>query len=134
MTEIVELIILGEPASKSNSRRLLYSKGRPRIIKSAKALHYLSNIKRQLKPRDPLLTGDIVVYMKIWYASRRPDLDPSLIFDALQGLLYANDRQIKRFTCEWGLDKRKPRTYVRIEQLPAGWDTRTWAPPENLAF
>lgn len=118
----MELIILGEPASKSNNRRLMYSKGRPRIIKSHKALHYVANIKRQLKPLIPLIEGDIEMTIKIWYASRRPDLDPSLIFDALQGLIYKNDRQIKKFTCIWGLDKRKPRSHIKITKLPVGWE------------
>ena len=115
------LTILGEPCSKSNSRRLIYSGGRPRIIKSEKALRYLSDVRLQIKKINPLLTGDLEMNMRLYYASRRPDLDPSLIFDGLQGLIYMNDRQVKRFTCEWGLDPKRPRAEIEIIQLPTHW-------------
>ena len=116
------ITILGEPASKSNSRRLIYTRGKPRIIKSAKALQYLSDIRLQVPKINPLLGGDLEMKIKIFYASKRPDLDPSLIFDGLQGLLYVNDRQIKKFTCDWALDRNRPRAEVEIIQLPIGWN------------
>ena len=56
--------------------------------------------------------------MWIYYASRRPDLDESLILDLLQGLVYLNDRQVKERHVFWGLDKDKPRVEMIIEQIP----------------
>ena len=38
---IYECVVKGEPASKSNSRRLVTIGGRPRFIKSKKALDYV---------------------------------------------------------------------------------------------
>jgi Holliday junction resolvase RusA-like endonuclease len=56
--------------------------------------------------------------MRIFYASRRPDLDESLILDLLQDVAYVNDRQVKEKHIYWGLDKDNPRTEMLIEQIP----------------
>ena len=41
--------------------------------------------------------------MLIYYSSRRPDLDESLILDLMQGVIYKNDRQVKQKNIYWGL-------------------------------
>lgn len=69
-------------------------------------------------PITPLMSGDIKLHITIYYASRRPDLDESLILDLLQGLVYINDRQVKERHTYWGLDPDNPRTEIIIEQLP----------------
>lgn len=117
----VELIIDGQPVSKANSRRLIYMRGRPLIIKSVKALAYLKSLREQVPKYEPLLTGDLEMQCKCVYANRRSDLDPSLIMDGLQGLVYSNDRQIKRMVLEWKLDKKWPRAEVKIRKLPDDW-------------
>ena len=63
------------------------------------------------------MTGDLKVTMTIYYASRRPDLDESLILDLMQGLVYENDRQVKERHTYWGLDKENPRAEIIIDQL-----------------
>ena len=65
------------------------------FIKSEKALGYVDAFKRQAKAACHLLEGDVIVHITIYYASRRPDLDESLILDLLQGVAYENDRQVK---------------------------------------
>ena len=107
--------VLGEPASKANSRRIVKFGNLSRMIKSQKALDYSSAFKRQVKT-SRLLAGDIVVEMTIWYASRRPDLDESLILDLLQGVAYTNDRQVKEKHIYWGLDKENPRAEIMVWQ------------------
>jgi Holliday junction resolvase RusA-like endonuclease len=57
--------------------------------------------------------------MYIHYASRRPDLDESLILDLLQGVAYVNDRQVKEKHIYWGLDKENPRAEIIVDVLPA---------------
>jgi Holliday junction resolvase RusA-like endonuclease len=64
------------------------------------------------------MSGDIKMTMWIFYASRRPDLDESLILDLLQGVVYLNDRQVKERHVFWGLDPDKPRVEMIIEQIP----------------
>jgi hypothetical protein len=114
--QALSLIIYGEPASKSNSRRLVSIRGRPAVIKSSKALAYAKMFKQQCV-RKKLLEGDVAVHMTIYYASRRPDLDESLILDLLQDVAYANDRQVKEKHIYWGLDKTDPRCEIRVEQM-----------------
>jgi len=63
------------------------------------------------------MTGDLKVTMTIHYASRRPDLDESLILDLMQDVFYVNDRQVKEKHIYWGLDKENPRTEIIIEAL-----------------
>ena len=65
------------------------------------------------------MSGDIRMTMWIYYASRRPDLDESLILDLLQGVVYLNDRQVKERHVYWGLDPEKPRAEIIIEQIPS---------------
>jgi Holliday junction resolvase RusA-like endonuclease len=110
-------IIFGEPASKSNSRRLVRFGGVSRLIKSEKALNYSDVFKQQCRPLAKLMTGDLRVTLHIWYASRRPDLDESLILDLMQGLIYENDRQVKERHAYWGLDPENPRTEILIERI-----------------
>jgi Holliday junction resolvase RusA-like endonuclease len=111
-------IIFGEPASKANSRRVVHYGGMSRLIKSKKALSYSDVFRQQCKPLATLMTGDLRVTLHIFYASRRPDLDESLILDLMQGLIYENDRQVKERHCYWGLDPDNPRAEIIIEKIP----------------
>lgn len=110
--------IFGEPASKANSRRVVRIGGMSRLIKSAKALSYADMFIRQCVPADQPTTADVSVEIHIWYASRRPDLDESLILDLLQGRLYVNDRQVKEKRIYWHLDKECPRCVITVQELP----------------
>jgi len=118
-TELQSLsqIIFGEPASKANSRRVVHYGGMSRLIKSAKALSYSDVFRQQCKPLATLMKGDLRVTLHIFYASRRPDLDESLILDLMQGLIYENDRQVKERHCYWGLDPENPRSEIIIEKI-----------------
>ena len=113
--QVLSLTIFGEPASKSNSRRLVRFGSMSRLIKSEKALSYSDAFKHQVKSLgyEPL-HGDVIVTMTIYYASRRPDLDESLILDLLQGVTYLNDRQVKEKHIHWGLDKENPRCEITV--------------------
>lgn len=115
--QVLSLKILGEPASKANSRKMVYVRGKPLFIKSAKALSYAESFKRQAmtSERSQMLEGDVAVTIRIWYASRRPDLDESLILDLLQGVAYENDRQVKEKHIYWmGVDKNEPRCEIEV--------------------
>ena len=112
--------IFGEPASKANSRKIVRFGGMSRIIKSAKALNYVDLFKAQARPMLRPLVSDVVVTMHIYYSSRRPDLDESLILDLLQGVMYLNDRQVKEKHIYWHLDKENPHAEILIEKMPRG--------------
>jgi Holliday junction resolvase RusA-like endonuclease len=117
--QAISRIIFGEPASKANSRKIVRFNNVSRLIKSTKALNYSDTFKQQCRPVSTLLTGDLRVTMRIFYASRRPDLDESLILDLMQGLIYENDRQVKEKHVYWGLDPERPRTELMVECIPS---------------
>lgn len=118
--QVVSIKIFGEPASKANSRRVVRLGNVSRLIKSNKALAYCDMFQRQTAGLDVTpIEGDVRVTMHIWYASRRPDLDESLILDLLQGVAYLNDRQVKEKHVFWGLDRENPRSEIVVEELPA---------------
>jgi Holliday junction resolvase RusA-like endonuclease len=90
---------------------------RPALIKSQKALDYNDAFRLQCPKLSPLMEGDVSVTITIYYATRRPDLDESVILDAMQGLVYLNDRQVKEKHIFWGLDKTNPRAEIIVELL-----------------
>jgi hypothetical protein len=100
----------GEPASKANSRQLVTIRGRPAFIKSKKARDYVKTFQDQCPCLEQKLEGDLWVDIKIFYASRRPDLDESVILDCMQDYIYENDRQVKQKFVHWGLDKENPKS------------------------
>ena len=115
--QVICFTAMGEPASKSNSRRFVSHGGKPRFIKSKKALEFIQLFKMQIPTNIPPIGGDVKVTIKIYYASRRPDLDESVILDAMQGYCYENDRQVKEKHIIWGLDRENPRSEIKIEKL-----------------
>ena len=115
--DLATIMIVGEPASKANSRRLVAIGGKPRFIKSKKALNYSRDFKKQCPTRKELFEEDVFVAIKIYYASRRPDLDASLILDLLQDYVYPNDRLVKGQYIEWGLDRKNPRSFIVVTTL-----------------
>ncbi len=116
--QALSINIFGEPASKANSRRVVRYGGMSRLIKSKKALSYSDVFLQQCPVLPTLMTGDLRVTLHIYYASRRPDLDESLILDLMQGCIYLNDRQVKERHCYWHLDPENPRSEILIECIP----------------
>lgn len=88
------------------------------FIKSEKALAYAKAFKQQcVGQQGGMIEGDVSVSIRIWYASRRPDLDESLILDLLQDVAYANDRQVKEKHIYWSLDPANPRCEITVTQM-----------------
>jgi hypothetical protein len=144
----VAFTILGEPASKANSREIITLRIRdkatgqvktsPRVRKSDKALDYEHDALRQVPPRFRLqLQGPVRVTLRIFYASERPDLDESVVLDVLQDRyktigkgeqkrrelvqkgVYVNDRQVREKHVFHAIDRANPRTEVLVEPLQA---------------
>ena len=115
--EVCAITILGEPASKANSRRLVRIGQKVRSIKSKKALEYAKGFELQCPIRKEIFEEDVAVAMKIFYRTRRPDLDESLILDLLENKVYKNDRLVKYKSIEHGLDREEPRTIIAISKL-----------------
>ena len=107
--------IYGEPCSKSNSRRIVTTKGKTRSIKSQKALDYAAAVKLQA-PKIHLV-GDLCFTARLFYGSRRPALDASVLLDALENSVYSHDRQINELHLFHDLDREKPRAEIRVAHL-----------------
>jgi Holliday junction resolvase RusA-like endonuclease len=130
----IRFTILGEPASKANSRQIVTIGDHPSVIKSKKARDYERDALRQIPySARQMLTGPVRVTLKIWYATERPDLDESVVLDVLQARyrgkgehrqmvqpgVYANDRQVREKHVFHGIDRANPRTEVQVEPLQA---------------
>ncbi len=113
----VSFEIKGQPYSKANSRKLVSIGGKPRFIKSAPARRYVTDFQSQCPQLDELLEGDLEVEISIFYSTRRPDLDSSLILDCMENHIYKNDRQVKRQILYWGLSKENPRAEIRVTEI-----------------
>jgi Holliday junction resolvase RusA-like endonuclease len=115
----ISFVVRGSPQSKSNSRRLVVNSRtkRPMFIKSQSALSYADAFNLQCPKLRHLLEGDLFFAANIYYASRRNDLDESLILDLCQGRVLLNDRQVKEKWVRWGLDPDNPRTEITITPL-----------------
>ena len=78
-----------------------------------------------------MLDGDIKATVKLYYSTRRPDLDESIVLDIMQAKfkgsgknrecvrrgVYLNDRQIKEKHIYHGIDKHNPRAEIEITVL-----------------
>lgn len=142
-TRTVQFMIPGEPASKANQRQLvtfggawvkphwhdvvapipelaaLISKakkigGTPRLIKSKKAQAYAESVREHAPQIDPLLEGELHLFVFTWYATQRPDLECEVLRDALEGIVYKNDRQLRSVAMEHGIDRENPRSLVIV--------------------
>lgn len=109
-------VVLGEPCSKANSRKVAtFPNRKPLFIKSDKARKYERDALKQIRPPASPIEGDVSLTATIYYASRRPDLDESLICDVLQKAgVIGNDRQIKEKHIYHGLDRDNPRAEIEI--------------------
>ena len=117
-----ECVIHGEPASAKNQRRIVRIHGKPRLIKSKKALDYAKGFGEQCPVLDEPILGDVSLRVDVWYASRRPDLNClDLIMDLLQANgVYENDRQVKATMSIWNLDRENPRCWIRVTPMGFG--------------
>ena len=110
--------VFGNLQSKANSRRMI----RPGlVIKSKAALEFeksaMLQLKKPMRNRKPL-EGDVACEFEVFYASRRSDLDTSLIRDILQKVgVYVNDRQIHQVIETKHLDKENPRIEILVYEL-----------------
>lgn len=119
------LTIYGDLMSKSNSRIMTSFRGRPRLIKKPKALKYEADAIVQIQSRlgrsrtlEDMFTEPVVLDATIYYSSKRPDLDVSLLMDVLEKSgVYKNDRQVYQINARKRFDKENPRVIVKISEL-----------------
>lgn len=121
----VSIVLYGNLASKSNTRQLVWHRDRasgkrkPVYIKSKRALEFERAALAQLTGKHRLgLTGPLRLEATVFYDSRRPDLDVSLLMDVLESAgVYENDRQVHEQHLYKRLDRDNPRVLVEIMEL-----------------
>lgn len=134
---MIRFTIHGEPASKANSRKIVTIADRPSVIKSAKARNYEQMAALQIPAAArQRLEGPVRIWLRIWYASERPDLDESVVLDVLQDRykthiqpggdkvrvlvragVYRNDRQVREKHVFHAIDRKNPRTEICIAPM-----------------
>jgi len=143
----IAFTIRGQMVSMKNSRDIVMFGKRPGVKKSDKALAYEKAALLQIPAEaKQMLTGPLIVTMRIYYASERPDLDGALLLDIMaakygksKGKLqkiapgqwaygegarrlerrgvYENDRQCRELHFYHFIDVANPRTEVEIETV-----------------
>lgn len=136
MTMTIAFTILGEAASKANSRKIVTFGKRKASIKSDKARSFEESALQQIpSAARQQLQGPVRVTMRIYYASERPDLDESIVLDVLQDRfktvkrgdakvrvlvqrgVYGNDRQVREKHVFHAIDRKNPRAEIIVEPL-----------------
>lgn len=113
-------IIDGKPVSMKNRRIVGRSRaGRTFSRKSTEAQVWQDSIKVQAKKQAPaeMLEGPVSFTVVAYYPNRRADLDVALLFDALEGIVYGNDRQIWEIHVHRRLDKDNPRCACIVREI-----------------
>lgn len=125
--------IYGEAASKANQRRIVTSRasGKPISIKSKKALAYFHAAALQVPNLAKPFTVPVKVTIHLYYSTERPDLDESVLLDAMQSTyigtgkkkrivrsaIYTNDRLVRHKEIIHHIDAANPRAEVTVEEL-----------------
>ena len=114
----VRILIMGQCASKSNSRRIVFRGRKPRSIKSVSALEFCESFARQCPVFEAPMLGDVKLECTIYYRSGRSDLDDTLVCDMLQKCgVIGNDRQIKNKILKAAVDKDQPRVEITLSHM-----------------
>lgn len=130
---VVRFTVLGECASMKNSRRIVTSRatGKPMSIKSAKSMSFFHSAALQIPNLAKPFDTPVKVTMTIYYASERPDLDESVLLDAMQSTtlgvgkqkivvrsaIFTNDRLVRWKDICHGIDAKNPRVEIVVETL-----------------
>ncbi len=134
MTAPLSFTILGVMESKANSRNIVETAGKLRVIKSAKARAFATACKLQCPKRADLpFTEPVSVTVEAYYPDQRRDLDESALLDALQAYstidkktkmrvvhwpgVWANDRLIRQKHVYHFIDAANPRVIVTVTEL-----------------
>lgn len=119
----IRLKIRGQPARKSNNRRIVTNRstGKPILIKSQEALKWQSAAISQIPASARVGAGSktqlLAISFWVRYESRRPDLSIELILDTLEKAgVIANDRWVYETHAYKEIDPDNPGVEVLIEE------------------
>lgn len=115
---IVNLILPMPPSSNRYWRTMVNRKGIAVTYVSDEAKAYKRAVAEMADLARPIYS-EIAVTLKVFRPQRSGDLDNKLkvLFDALQGVVYANDGQIVEIHAFRLEDKIRPRVEVEVRAL-----------------
>lgn len=109
--------------AKPVSTNASYRRGRGRrLYKTPEAEafwgHLQAAARRAMRGARPM-EGHLSARVQFTFDSERPDLDGPIkpTLDALQGIVYGNDRQIRTLLVERSLDRERPRVEVSVWEV-----------------
>ena len=114
-----KIILLGEPKTTNNVWRnscrggfsVVYMSPVGKTIKDS----YIAQTRSQWQNKP--IIGDVELDVKIYFGTKRKcDIDNfhKLSFDAMSGIVYEDDSQIKKMTVEKFYDKENPRIEITV--------------------
>lgn len=103
------------PLPPSANRYWRYTRGRVLVSREARAYRARCQTAA-LAQRVQMLDGDVEVSGTVYFENRRRDLDGAIkvLFDALEGIAYRNDRQVASIALERAIDRDRPRVEIRV--------------------
>ena len=123
MTPLFTAEVLGNLPSMKNQRRIITNRrtGKPMSIKSESAMEYEASFLAQIARNRTKLPLDSTIPLslkaRVWYKSRRNDLDIEFLKDLLQKSgVVENDRQFVHQEAWKGLDRENPRVCFSIHR------------------
>lgn len=108
----------GKPVSSNGTYRF----GSARMWKTKEATRFIANLQKWARiAMDGRMPEPAYVEVRITFifADERPDLDGPLktVLDALQGITYRNDRQVRSLSVQRRTDKTNPGVEITV----SGW-------------
>lgn len=100
-----------------------WRKWRNSIVKSSEAKNYIETVRKIALAAGVRQTGGLkVLTMRVYRARKAGDLDNKIkiLADALQGVCYADDKQIVEIHAYRFDDKKSPRVEVEIKEIKSG--------------
>lgn len=91
---------------------------RGRVLVSREARAYRTQCATAaMMQRAALVHGDVSIVGTVYFADRRRDLDGAIkvLLDSLEGVCYANDRQVAHIDLRRAVDKSAPRVEIIVE-------------------
>lgn len=115
----LEFTVLGNPVSQNQAYRRS-KQGRMFMTDAARAFkEHIALIAKCARPDGWNEQAWFEVGVTCYFDSQRPDVDGpcKLALDAMQEVLYLNDRQVVKVTMERRIDRKVPRMEVRVREL-----------------
>lgn len=120
MSDPVRIVVEGKPLSVNAAYRVVRIGTRATIAKSAEAKDYQRRVqleaRRAMRGRV-MLAGDLVFSIVAYWPRRNADSDAAtkLTKDALQGVVYENDRIVVEDRSRKAHDPLRPRVEILVE-------------------